>query len=258
MKNLLVKISLIAIMVVACNTASAVYSDNQNTLALWHCDATNWAGATETTPDDNSSGRTAKDMIINQAGEATMMPGSPYGGSYLSLEGTDQAVGVNVISSLPAALKSDLAFKADRFPSAAAYNVLMFLQPMQTLLFNDGGTTYIRMLAYDDVGTGYYLQSSKALSLDTWYTVSAVRSNGYFGVTVGNDTDGYETDSMTMVDTMYNGSADVPIGYHLFAPTAESWHFVGDIDEIRIALPIPEPFTFGLIGLLGFLAIRRK
>ena len=53
MKNLLVKLSLIAVLVVACNTASATFSDSTNTYALWHCDATNRAGTEETTPDEN-------------------------------------------------------------------------------------------------------------------------------------------------------------------------------------------------------------
>jgi len=197
-------------------------------------------------------------MTINQAGEGTLVPGSPYGGSALSLTRTDQAVGVGVMTTDPQVLMSDLAFKASSFPGNNAYNVLMFLQPMQNLLFNNGGTTYVRILTYDDGGNGYYLQSSLALSLDTWYTVSAVASNNYVQVIVGNDNDGYFTNGMAIGGTgLYDGMDDVPVGYHAFAPTSEAWHFDGEIDEIRIRT-IPEPFTFGLIGLAGLFFIRKK
>ncbi len=44
------------------------------------------------------------------------------------------------------------------------------------------------------------------------------------------------------------------IGYDLYGLDR---FFYGDLDEIRVG-NIPEPITFGLIGLLGFFIIRRK
>ena len=56
MKNLLIKLSLIVALIVVCNTASAVYTDNAQLQMLMHCDATN-QGWWLVTPDDTSSGR---------------------------------------------------------------------------------------------------------------------------------------------------------------------------------------------------------
>ncbi len=257
MKNLMIKITLIAALVVVCSSASAVFVDNPNTLALWHCDSTNWDGAIELTPDDNSiTGRTAKDMQINEAGEIVMMPSSPYGGSYLAFDGTtDRALGLDVLSTHTDIMQVDLAFRANELPAAASYDVIMYPHALEVMLW-DGG--HIRVLGFDAAATAYYLQSSKAINIDTWYTVSAVASNGYLQVTVGNDTEGYETDGMAMGAGLYEGFHDIAIGYHPFAPADAGWYFHGDLDEVRISLPIPEPFTFGFIGLVGFLAIRRR
>ncbi len=256
MKNLIIKLTLIATLVVVCNSASAVFVDNPNTLALWHCDSTNWDGTLELTPDDNSSGRTAKDMQINVTNAAVMMPGSPYGGSYLSFGGADRALGLDVLSTHTDIMQVDLAFRASSLPAAGAYNVIVYPHALEVLLW-DGG--HLRVIAFDAAANPYYLQSSKAINVDTWYTVSAVASNGYVQVTVGNDGEGYETDGMAMGAGLYEGLHDVPIGYHPFAAADDTaWTFKGDLDEVRISLPIPEPFTFGLIGLAGLFLIRRK
>ncbi|MCK5852124.1 hypothetical protein KAH27_03755, partial [bacterium] len=235
MKNLLIKLSLITALVVACNTALAAFTDSPNTLALWHCDSTNWDGGVELTPDDNSSGRTAHNMQINVTNEAVMTPGSPYGGSYLTFGGADRALGLDVLSTHTNILQVDLAFRATELPAADSYDVIIYPHALEVLLY-DGG--HIRVLAFDAAGNPYYLQSSKAINIDTWYTVSAVASNGYVQVTVGNDTEGYETDGMAMGVGLYEGFHDIPIGYHPFAPATDtSWTFHGDIDEISIKIP---------------------
>ena len=256
MKNLIIKLSLIIALVVACGSASAVFVDNPNTLALWHCDSTNWDGTTELTPDDNSTGRTAHDMQINVTNAAVMMPGSPYGGSYLEFSGDDRGLGLDVLATDPDILQVDFAFRASELPAAGAYNVILYPYALNILLF-DGG--HIRVLASDDEGSPQvYLQSSKAINIDTWYTVSVVASNSYVQITAGNDAEGYETDGKPMGAGL-NNAPDIPIGWHPFASALDTaWTFKGDLDEVRISLPIPEPFTFGFIGLVGFLALRRR
>ena len=75
-------------------------------------------------------------------------------------------------------------------------------------------------------------------------------------LTFGNDTDGYTTTTVTTGAGLWGAADYVCIGWDAFDGTGQR-NYGGDLDEIRLN-NIPEPFTFGLIGLLGFLAIRRK
>ena len=49
-------------------------------------------------------------------------------------------------------------------------------------------------------------------------------------------------------------ASQIRIGNDIFAPNTR--YFKGDIDEVRVA-SIPEPFIFGLAGLVGLLAFRK-
>ncbi len=258
MKNLLIKLSLIAIMVVACNTASAVFTDSPGTLALWHCDATNWAGATETTPDDNSSGRAAHDLQINAAGEVTMMPGSPYGGSYLAFDVGDHATGWGALDPMPTDyLSIDVSFKASVFPDVGTYKSVLWTGPIRVMLWNNGGTTYLGLLHYNTgAAVATWNFSTKLPALDTWYSVNAEYADSSLDLTFGNDTDGYTTTTVTTGAGLWGAADYVCVGWDPFDGTGQR-NYGGDLDEMRIK-NIPEPFTFGLIGLLGLLAIRRK
>ncbi len=254
MKNLLVKISLIAIMAVACNTASAVYSDSTKNYALWHCDATNWAGATETTPDDNSSGRTAKNLIINAQNEATMMPGSPYGGSYLAFDGTDHATAWAVFDTQPTDyLNIDLSFRANAFPAAGKYVSLLWASPIRTFLY-DGA--HVRLLMFDASVAGYFLDSTKTINADTWYSVTTVLFKGTLYLTVGNDAEGYVTDSRAvgagLLDVASYGTYACPGWDPQDTPGERKLN--GDLDEIRISLPsiINEYYSESTIAELPF------
>ncbi len=255
MKNLLIKLSLIAIMVVACNTASAVFTDSPNTYALWHCDATNWAGAEETTPDDNSSGRTAHNLIINHQGEAVMMPGSPYGGSYLELDGTDHCTAWATLDPIPTEyLNLDVSFRATAFPGSGAFSALLWTYPLRAYLF-DGA--HVRIHLYDSALGAHVLTSTKTINLATWYSVNAVFASSTLQIIVGNDSEGYVTNSLGIGDNTLadpGGNNFVLAGWDAFAAGTE---LNGDLDEMRVN-NIPEPFTFGLIGLLGLFLIRRK
>ena len=254
MKNL-IKLSLVVALVVACGSASAVFVDNPNTLALWHCDATNWSGAVELTPDDNSTGRTAHDMKVNETNELTLAAGSPYGGDSLVFDGISTGLGLDVLATHTDIMKVEFAFKPSELPPASGHGYfLLYPHALEALLKNG----VVQIIAFDSAAQPTYLNSTKTINVDTWYTVSATASNGYVSVTVGNDSEGYETDSATMGAGLYEGFHDVLIGAHAFAPNDTGWYFRGNMDEIRISLPIPEPFTFGLIGLVGLFFIRKK
>ena len=255
MKNLLIKLSLIAAFVVACNTASAAFSDSTNTYALWHCDATNRAGTEETTPDDNSSGRTAKDMQINVTNAAVMMPGSPYGGSYLHLDGTVQCTAFDTYENDKDNVSIDLSFRAHAFPDADKYDVLISTPSTRIYLFGN----VVRAIAYNDAASPSFVTSSKVLSLETWYSVSlsTSNSNNQFQLIVGNDTDGYTTNLAPSADSLFflSDMKYVLFGWGEWVAGREA---NADLDEIRAYSIIPEPITIGFIGLVGFLALRRR
>jgi len=236
MKNLIIKLSLIVAFVVACNTASAAFSDSPNTYALWHCDATNWSGTEETTPDDNSSGRTAKDLQINVENAATLIPGSPYGGSYLAFDGTDRATANGVLDPAPTdQLKIDVNFRANSFPDAGKYKSLVWTYPVKVYLY-DGA--HVLILTYDAVGNPHYLSSTKTINADTWYSINVVVSDGTIKVIVGNDAEGYETNSGSSGTGLLDASSAsyVTVGWDPF-DGAHVRDVDADLDEIRIKTP---------------------
>ena len=260
MKNLITKLTLIAFVVAVCGTASAVFSDSPNTIALWHCDVTNVDAGAVTIPDDNTSGRAANDLVINQYGaakEAALEPNSPYGGDYLALT-HDKPIAWTfpMGAEKPDILEVNLAFRANELISGDNYRALLWTLPVK--VYNHDAK--VMVLAYDAAGNPQYLYSGHSISIDTWYSVDFVVSNNFAQLVVGNDADGYTTDTWTVGDGLleaWAGTEYIIPGWDLFDGTGIR-EFDGDLDEIRVALPIPEPFTFGLIGLLGFLAIRKK
>ena len=233
-KNLLVKITLIVTLVITCNSASAAFSDSPSTYALWHCDATNWADATETTPDDNLSGRTAKDLQINAANEVTLMPGSPYGGSYLAFDGTDHATANGVLDPAPTdLLKIDVSFRAHSFPAAGLYKSLVWTYPVKVYLYNGAN---VLILTYDAAGNPHFLSSTKTINVDTWYSINVSVSDGTVEVIVGNDAEGYVSNSGSSGTGLLDASSQnqVTVGWDFFGGGRE---VNADLDEIRISTP---------------------
>ena len=234
MKNLLVKLSLIAVLVVACNSASAAFSDSPNTYALWHCDATNWDGTIETTPDDNSSGRIAHPLQINITNEAVIMSGSPYGGSYLYLDGTVKCTAFGAYEGDKDNVNIDLSFRAHAFPDAGKYDVLISTPSTRIYLFGN----VIQAIAYDDDANPHFITSSKILSLETWYSVNlrTRNSNNQFELIVGNDTDGYTTTLAPSADNLFfvDGMTYILFGWDEWVPGRE---VNADLDEIKISTP---------------------
>ena len=269
MKNLLIKITLIALLVVACGTASAVYTDTLNNVGLLHCDTTNGVGGGFiNTPDDNSSGRAAIYPILNTSNNwdigvdnttlPTLTAGSPYGGSYFAFDGGDTIRATNAWLGGDA-MQLNLSFRVNGLPSASGdnYAAMFWTYPVKAYMLNAGDDTHglALMLVYDAAGNPHFFGSTKTINQDVWYTLDFVASNGYSSVIVGNDSEGFVTNVTSITGLLAPAFTDLVIGSDFFGPTRL---FQGDLDEIRYGLPIPEPFTFGLIGLLGLFAIKRK
>ena len=255
MKKLIIKLTLIAALVVVCNSASAVYTDSPANFFLWHCDATNWDGVVEMTPDDNSSGRAAHPLQINVTNEAVIMPGSPYGGSYLYLDGTVHCTAFDAYANDKDNVNIDLSFRAHALPDAGKYDVLISTPSTRIYLFGN----VVRAIAYNDAASPSFVTSSKVLSLETWYSVSlsTSNSNNQFQLIVGNDTDGYTTNLAPSADSLFflSDMKYVLFGWGEWVAGREA---NADLDEIRAYSIIPEPITIGFIGLVGFLALRRR
>jgi len=255
MKNLIIKLTLIATLVVVCNSASAAYTDTSSNFLLWHCDSTNSDGTTATTPDDNSSGRTAHPLQINHGGEAVMMPGSPYGGSYLYMDGSDQCTAWGTYEGDKDNVSLNFSFRPHAFPAAGEYDQLLWTIGPRIYLYGN----VVQSLTYDAAAGAHFITSSKTLSLDTWYSVSYSSDNGSGEemLIVGNDTDGYTTNTSTALPNLYwvDGYTFVLLGWDINAGAERFAN--ADFDEIR-AYTIPEPITIGFIGLVGFLALRRR
>ena len=259
MKNLIIKLSLIAAMVVACNTASAVFTDNTELQVLMHCDATNQAYWL-TTPDDNSSGRPANEPILDMANDSSvvdtdtepiMTPGSPAGGSYFSFDGVNDSIYCEPGWLGGDSVVCDFTFRFRSPPDIPGFlfDGLASCQSFTCFLSTDGAPPHISLM----VEQNYMVHSPITLHSNIWY---------HIGVTiVSNDV------SITVNGSTFTETSPWPFPSYLTPLTmgcflrgdflaAGAGFLDGDMDEIAIG-SIPEPFTFGFIGLLGLLAFRK-
>ena len=257
MKNLIIKLSLIAAMVIACNTATA-FTDGAGVQALMHCDATNQA-VWLTTPDDNSSGRVANECILDMsnaysgidlATQPTMMPNSPISGNYFSFDGND-TINLNPGWAGGNAVVCDFSFRYSALPGPTTYSALISAFPVITcFLTTDGGFPRVAVM----VAQNSIHYSSVELAIDTWYNVRCsinLDNPNEVSITVDGTTD------TEIGFTFQNTPAKIVLGYDFRGGPVANQRFTGDMDEVRIGT-IPEPFTFGLIGLLGLLVLRKK
>ena len=259
MKNLIIKLSLIAALVVACNTATA-FTDNTSLQVLMHCDATNqtyWL----TTPDDNSSGRAANECILDKAvgsfafdrtTQPILTPGSPAGGSYFSFDGVNDSIYYNPGWLGGDSVVCDFSFRFRSAPDIPGfpYDGLASCQAFTCFLSTDGAPPHISIM----VEQNYMVHSPIELVPDTWYDIEVSIVNNDVSITV----DGSKYTELSPWP-LPGWTTPLTVGCFLRADfvAAGAGFLDGDMDEIRIG-NIPEPFTFGLIGLLGFFIIRRK
>jgi len=255
MKNLIIKLSLIAALVVACNTAMAVFTDGPGVQALMHCDATNQGPTWLTTPDDNSSGRAANECVLDMwidfatkdtITEPTLMPGSPKGGGYFEFDGVRDSICLANPGWLGGdSLLFECSFKADSFAPAGQYDVLAGCRDTWVcFLANQDGTPHIALMLQQSV----IFHSPVEIIAGVWNDISVSVVNLEVKITVNGSTYTEATPLWPEFPSI------LAVGYDLRNGTD---YFTGDMDEILIG-NIPEPFTFGLIGLLGFFIIRRK
>ena len=111
------------------------------------------------------------------------------------------------------------------------------------------------MLVYDAAGSPNFFYSSKILNPDVWYRLSFSASNNNLKVVVGNDAEGYTTDTRTETGLLAPAVTDVIIGSDYFGPTRL---FQGDLDEIKWGIIVPEPTTLFAFILLGLAFLRRR
>jgi len=257
---------------VTINRAIPPYTDNSFNRGLIHCDesVTNqWPNSDPDcflTPDDNSSGRLAVSPIMNASNDwgiarddstmPTFETNSPYGGDYLAFDGNDSII---VTNAWPGGdnMDIDLNFRFNGLPPLSGDNYMgvFITYPVKTYIQNiDNVHGKILMIVYDMDVNPHFFWSNKVLSPNVWYRLSFSVSNNNVKVIVGNDGGGYVTNTTTVPSLLQPAITDIIIGDSYFVP---SRLFQGDMDEIRWGIVVPEPFTFGFIGLLGLLAFRK-
>ncbi len=227
---------------------------------LWHCDNSyNPAGVWLASDDDNSSGRTATNPILNYDHIYThvtapkLMPNSPDGGNYFRFDGVDDGLFApgawhdysNNVSANVSVRWLDLPLATDNFKG------ILYSTPWKLFLQNDGaekGILLVRVL--NSAGTGFTeLQSSVSLDSNVWYNVNFEVFNNILRLSVNDN-----TATTPLIGGMQNTNSAV------FAGTdgTSSHYFEGDLDEIRFGAVIPEPGILWIVGLLELWIIGRK
>jgi len=250
------------------------YTDNVYNRGLLHCDVvvTNlWPDGTANcliTPDDNSSGRPAVAPILNTSNNwdigidnstlPTFMTNSPYGGDYLNFNGSDTIRVTNAWLG-DDTFTLDLSFRFNGLPPASGDNYagMFWSYPVKAYLQNSGDDTYGKalMLVYDAAGNPHFFSSTKTINPNIWYHLSFSASNDNLQVVVGNDSEGFTTDTSSATGLLAPAVNDVIIGSDFFGPTRL---FQGDLDEIRWGIVIPEPTTLFAGLLLGLAFLRSR
>jgi len=252
----------------------AVFTDSPLLQVLMHCDETvqdYWL----ITPDDNSSGREANEPVldrtnpfdeedINSDTVPTLMPDSPKGGSYFNFNyenGTNDSIycnpgwlgGYNIVC--------EFSFRWLGLPTSVGqpgvpddrYAALVCCGPWTVFLNSvNYASPHIALM----IEQNYMYKSTATLESNTWYDVKVTVIWDEITISINGAT---ETD--TSAFSLLDKASPLTIGYdyrytHPTLP-GRGRFFYGDMDEIKIGIA-PEPVTFGFIGLLGFLIIRRK
>jgi len=222
----------------------------------WHANLTNyWL----VTPDDNSSGRTACEPILNMDNSAVIMnsntvpafvPGSPYGGDYLSFDGVDDSIYVNGGWVGDESAFVDLSMRWQGLPATnIVFAGIAHCLPWRCYFANLGGEARLGFLMTPG-GTEVWLISDKILESNVWYDIHFSWFEHNMTLIVGDT-----TNTGFMAEDLDQSASRVTVGYGYWVPERV---FNGDLDELRWGYIIPEPATFGLLSLLGLALLRRK
>ena len=273
MKKLIQKITLIIFLIIACSSASAVFTDIPNDLVLLHCDeaVTNWWGAPNTnsywlvTPDDNSSGRDANLAILNMTNAGgfyidnntipALLPGSPYGGNFFRFDKTNSSIFIWPGWVGDSSVFLDFSFRWLGLPPTNDNYAAVFGSLPWRCYFRSAGDDEFGFLQFlMEPGDVFFPSSSpKLLTSNVWYDVHFSWFETNMILIIGNSTEGYYTNTAVMTEDLSTSASQVVIGYGLWLPR----HFVGDLDEIRYGWEIPEPCLF-IIGYLSFIIYYRR
>ena len=279
MKNLLIKLSLLLLFAVICSSASAVFTDIPNDIALLHCDSTstNWWGAPNTnsywllTPDDISSGReslispilnntNANAFAMDSATIPTFMPGSPYGGDYLSFDGSNGSIYVSGGWFGDASIFTDFSFRWLGLPGLDDNFASVFACIGWRCYLKNAGDDqhgFLQFLLED--GDIFFPSSNPTyLASNVWYDVHFQWYEHNMTLIIGNSSNGYTTNTAYMSQDLNATATQLLIGYPLWVPTRV---FKGDLDEIRYGYVVPEPGILWIVGLVVtryFVRTRRR
>ena len=277
MKKLFGKFILICTLIIACSSAMAVYIDTPNNIALLHCDSafTNWWGAPNTnsywlvTPDDTSSGReslilpilnntNAPAFAMDSATIPTFMPDSPYGGDYLSFNGSNSSIYVNNGWLGDASIFADFSFRWLGLPGLDDNFASVFACIGWRCYLKNAGNDQHGFLQFllEDGDVFFPTTSPTYLTSNVWYDVHLTWYEHNMTLIIGNSSNGYTTNTAYMSEDLNGTATQLLIGYPLWVPTRV---FKGDLDEIRYGYIIPEPFLF-TISYFSFLIyyLRKK
>ena len=252
-----------------CNTASAVYVDNNSLQLLLHCDETNHPNSWLLTPDDHSSGRTYDQAVLDRAPTSwavdtatipTLTSGSPVGGNYLHFDGVDDSI--YVVDSTSAAgwvpnansnIICDFSLILLSYDNLN-YGALVLTKDWRFYLRQAGATTL--KVQFWNVG-GTYVFSDNHMNSNKWYDVhfSLIDGTGTLIVSGTNVLNQYISTTNTVENISFtdeNGA--ISIGYDVFSSSRR--YFMGDLDEIRLGT-IPEPASLIFIGSLLLMLARK-
>ncbi len=278
MKKIIVNLTIISFLTIISNSASAVYIDNPNNIALLHCDTavTSFWPAPNTnsywllTPDDNSSGRDACAPVLNMTNLfnsftvmdpttiPTFKPDSPYGGNYMHFNGKTDSVYVAGGWLGDNSIELDVHFKWLGLPPLDGDNFagIVWAYPWKCYFKNsDNIHGYVQMLLWTGAPVWFPSSQTTLLTSNVWYNLHFRLYEKNMIMIIGNDSEGYTTNNAVLAGDIDTTATQVIIGSDNFVPTRL---FNGDMDEIKWGFVVPEPTLFLFLNFGFWIYYYRK
>jgi len=234
------------------------FVDNTINKGLWHCD-NSYSVVSLISDDDNSSGRTAVNPVLNEGHIYThvtapmLIPNSPKGGNYFRFDGVDDnMIAQSAWTDESNTFSGNISMRWLDLPSLSDnYDGILVSQPWKLYLQNDGsGNGKLLFRVMNAAATGYTeLESTVVLSSNVWYDINFEVFNNAVTLIINGD-----SESTSLIGGMLNISSDVIAGWD----AGSAHYFKGDLDEVRFGAVIPEPFLFIIYNLLFIICYLRK